>query len=96
VTNEILDSADMIREFFGEGEGRTDQSRDALPYRIIETLEVIGFPGFLRDSSVLPCRNDPFRDGIWVRMDHCLCTGDRRHIGPELNGIQLSIRALIH
>ena len=31
VANEIRDSADVIRKFFGKGEGLTYQTRDALP-----------------------------------------------------------------
>jgi hypothetical protein len=38
VTKEIRDSPDVMREFFGKGKGRTYQTSDALPSRIIETF----------------------------------------------------------
>jgi hypothetical protein len=83
VTNKILDGADVIRECFGEGEGLTHQAGHALSQRVIEALNVIGFPGVLRDGTVLPRWNDPFIDGILVRMKRRLCTVEQRNIGLE-------------
>ena len=36
MANEILDSADVVRELFGKGEGLTHETRDALPQRVNE------------------------------------------------------------
>ena len=56
---EVFDSTDMVRQLFREGQRITDEAGDALPERVVETLDVIGFPRVLRDSFVLCSRNNP-------------------------------------
>ena len=73
-----------MRQLFGEYEGITDETGDALSSCVIEALDVIGFPGVLRDGFVLRCRNGPGVDGILVGREHCLVSVDRRKIGPQL------------
>ena len=48
-----------MRQFLGEREGLTHETGYALPQRVIEALDVIGFPRVLRDSFVLCSRNNP-------------------------------------
>jgi hypothetical protein len=81
---EIFDGTDMIGEFFGKGQGVTYETGDALPQRVIETLDMIGFPGVLRDGFVLCRRNDPCVDGIWIGIERRLLTVPRRQIRPQL------------
>jgi hypothetical protein len=59
---EVFDGTNMIGEFFGKCQGVAYETGDTLPQRIIETLDIIGFPGVLRDDSVLCRRNDPCID----------------------------------
>ena len=63
---EVFDGADVIGEFLGKGQGVADETGDALPQRVIETLNMISFPRVLRDGFVLRCRNDPCVDGILI------------------------------
>ena len=50
---EVFDGTDMVRQLFGESQSVTDEARDTLPQRVIEALNMIGFPGVLRDGFVL-------------------------------------------
>src|SRR5437879_5372107 len=81
---EVFDSTNMIGQLFGKGQGVTDEAGDTLPQRVIETLDMIGFAGVLRDGFVLRCRNYPCVDGILVRIEHCVLAVYRRQIGPQL------------
>ncbi len=47
MANEMLDSADVMRQLFGEREGLTHQTRNTLPQSMVEALDVIGFACFL-------------------------------------------------
>jgi hypothetical protein len=53
MADKILDGADMIGQLFGECQRVTYETGDALPQCVIETLDVIGFPGFLYDGFML-------------------------------------------
>ena len=53
MTDEVFDSTDMVRQLFREGQSVTDEAGNALPQRVIEALNMIGFPGVLRDGFVL-------------------------------------------
>ena len=79
---EVFDSTDMGGPLFGKGQGVTDEAGDTLPQRVIETLEMIGFPGVLRARFGLRRRNNPFIHGVLIRIEHRLGTGPRRKIGP--------------
>src|SRR5712691_9156190 len=73
-----------MRQFLGEREGLAHQTGHALPQCVLETLKMIGFPGFLRTSSVLLCWDHPFIDFILVCMERRLFMVDHRDIGPDL------------
>ena len=78
---EIFDT-DVMSEFFGKSQGVAYETRDALPHRVVETLDVIGFPRVLRDSLVLCCRNDPCVDGL-IRRE-AAAHGKLPKIRPQL------------
>src|SRR5262245_37600433 len=68
MVHEILDSADVMRQLFGEREGLTHQMRNALPQSIVEALDVVGFACFLCNGFV-PIRWDHTCVGIiLIRM----------------------------
>jgi hypothetical protein len=52
VADEILDRTDVMGKFLGERQRSADRSRDALPRRVIEALDALGFPGVLCDGFV--------------------------------------------
>ena len=72
MTNEILDSPDMIREFFGKGQGVTDETVDALPHRVIEArfcLRMDPWPNtFAHDGMCAPRRHTAKRGGVDARV----------------------------
>src|SRR5262245_52586986 len=68
MADEVLNGPDMVGQLFGECQRVTYQTGDALPQGVVEALNVIGFPGFLRDGFVLRRRNDPFVDFILIRI----------------------------
>jgi hypothetical protein len=43
----------MVRQLLGEGQSVPDETGDAPPHRVVETLDVVGFPRVLRDGLVL-------------------------------------------
>jgi hypothetical protein len=47
VADAIFDGTDMVGPLFRERECFPDQTRNMLPQRVIEALDVIGFPGLL-------------------------------------------------
>ena len=57
MANEILDGTDVICQLLGKGERFSDQPRDPLSQRIVESLDVIGYPLLLFDHSMLLCFN---------------------------------------
>jgi hypothetical protein len=59
VVYEKLDGTNVIRQLLGERQRVAHQPRNALPQGVVETLDVIGFTGFLRNGFVLPCRDNP-------------------------------------
>jgi hypothetical protein len=83
VANEVLDGTDVMRQCLGEREGLAHQTGNALPQRVIEALNMIGFPGFLRNGAVLLRGYHPFIDFILVCMERRLFTVDHWHVGPE-------------
>ena len=81
---EVFDDTDMIGELFGKGQGVAYETGDALSQRVIETLDMIDFPGVLRDGFVLCRRNDPCVDGLLIGRECRLLTVHRRKIRPQL------------
>jgi hypothetical protein len=68
VADEEFDSPDVILDLLGEGQCIADEARKALPQSVVEALDVIGFPGFLRDRFVALRRNDAAVYFILVRV----------------------------
>ena len=66
----VFDSADMMGQLFGKGQGGTDEAGDTLPQRVMETLDMIGFPRVLRDRLVLHRRNAPLINGVLSGIGH--------------------------
>ena len=60
MANEILDGTNVIRQFLGEGERFSDQPRDPLSQRAVESLDMIGNALLLFDDSMLLLWNDTF------------------------------------
>ena len=58
MANEILDGTDVICQLLGKGERFSDQPRDPLSQRTVESLDVIGYPLLLFDDSMLLLWND--------------------------------------
>ena len=81
---EIFDGTNMVRQLFGKGEGVTNEPGDALPHRVIEALDMIGFAGLLRDGFVLCCWNDPCVDSLLIGIECRPLAVHRRKIGPQL------------
>ena len=44
---EKLDGANVVRQLLGERQRVAHQPRNALPQGVVETLDVVGFTGFL-------------------------------------------------
>jgi len=84
MADKILDGADMIGQLFGECQGVTYETGNALPQRVIEPLDVISFPGFLRDGFMLSSRNHSCVDFIFIRIEHRLLTIHRGEVCPQL------------
>jgi hypothetical protein len=86
VADEILARTDVMGGFLGERQRSADQTRDALPQRVIEALEAIGFPGVLCDGFV-PLRRTHIGIGVvLIRMESGLLTVHQRDLGPQLFG----------
>jgi hypothetical protein len=58
-----------------------------LPEGVVETFNVIGFPGFLRDGLVSSHRNHALIGVILIRMERGLLTVYQRDLGPQFFGI---------
>ena len=84
MADDIRDGPDMIGQRFGACERVTPQTGDMLPQCAIETLEVMGFPGVLRDGCVLRSWNHPCIDFIVIRRERRLLTVHRGQVGPPL------------
>ena len=86
MANEILDSANVMRQLFGEREGLAYQTSNALPQGVIEAFDVMGFPRLLRDGFV-PLRRHHSGVGVLViRMEGGLFPVDQRHLRPQRFG----------
>ena len=84
MADEVCDGTKMIGELFGEGQGVTYETGDALPQRVSEPLDMIGVAGWLRDGFGWRSRNDSCRDGILVGIERGMLAGHCRTIGPQL------------
>lgn len=84
MADEVLDGPDMIGQLFGEGQGIPHQPGDALPQGVIETLDMIGFAGVLRNGFVLRSGNHACVDSIVIRIERRPLAVHHRKIGPQL------------
>jgi len=59
VANAVFESADVMGQLFGERERLTHQTGHALPYHVLEALDVLGLPRWLRDRFLALLRDTP-------------------------------------
>ena len=85
MADEILDGTDMMSQLLGERQRFPDQTRDTLPQRVIEALDVLGSPGVLRDGFMLLRRNDTAISVVLIRVECGLRTVHPRDLGPQLS-----------
>ena len=67
VTNEQFNGPDMVGKLLGKGQRVADQPCNALPQRVVEPFNVIGFPRQLTDCFVLRHRNHLLIHHILIR-----------------------------
>ena len=72
MANEILDGTDVICQLLGEGERFSDQPRDPLSQRTVESLDVIGYPLLLFDHPMLLLWNDTFIGLPSICIESCM------------------------
>ena len=86
MADEEFDGTYVVRQFLGERQRVAHQTRNALSQGVVEALEVIGFPGFLRDGFVSSHRNHALIGVILIRMKRGLFPVYQRELGPQLFG----------
>src|SRR5215470_13686162 len=84
VTNEQFNGPDMVGELLGKGQRGADQSGHALPQRVVEPFDVIGFPRQLADRPVLRRRNHLRIHHILIRVKRGVLTVRWRDLGPQV------------
>jgi len=67
-------------------QGVTDETGDALSPRGIETLKVLGCPGFLCDGLVVRSRKHAWVDCLMIRRERRLLTVHHEQVGLQLLG----------
>jgi hypothetical protein len=82
VADEELDGPDMVGELLGKGQRVADQPGHALPQRVVETFDVIGFARQLADGFVLRRRNHFLIHHILIRVKRGVLTVRLRNLGP--------------
>jgi hypothetical protein len=83
VIEEEFDGPNVMLDLFGEGQGGANETRQALPQGIVESFEVIRFPGVLRDGFVALRWDDALIDVIVIRVKRCVCLIDFGDRGPQ-------------
>src|SRR5215475_8726238 len=73
-------------DLLGEGQGIADKARKALPQRVVEALDVVGFPCLLRDRFVALRRHDTPVYFILVRVKCGLVLIDLGDRSPQSFG----------
>jgi len=76
----------VVSEFRGERQRFTDQTREALAQRVIEALDIIGFPGMLRHSLVPLRRHHTSIGVILIRVERGLLTVHHQDLRLQLWG----------
>jgi hypothetical protein len=82
----IRERTEVLGQFLGARQGVTDQRREALPQRVMEALEVMGFPGVLRHRRVALRRHHTRLGGIVIRVARGWLTVHHRDLRPHLFG----------
>src|SRR5215467_7532481 len=70
-------------DLLGEGQCSADEARQALPQRVVEALNVVGFPCVLRDGFVALRRDDAVVDFILIRVKYRVFLIDLRDLAPQ-------------
>ena len=83
MADEEFDSPDVILDLLGEGQCIADEARKALPQRVVEALNVVGFPCLLRDGFVALHRNDAVVYFILIRVKYSVFLIDLRDLAPQ-------------
>ena len=68
MADEELDRTHVVLHLLGEGQGVADEARETLTQGVVEALDMIGFPCFLRDGFVAFRRNDALVYFILIRV----------------------------
>lgn len=69
MADEVLAGPAMVGQLLRECQRVTHHTGDALPQGVVEALNVVGFPGFLRDGVVLRRRTHPCVGFILIRIE---------------------------
>lgn len=68
MADEKLDRTDVVLSLLGEGQRGADEAGHALPQRVVEPFDMIGFSRFFRNGFVALRRNDAVVHVILIRM----------------------------
>jgi hypothetical protein len=90
VTNKQLHGADMVGELLREGQRLAHQTGHVLAQRVVETLEVIGFPRERVDRAVLCRGHHLFIHHILIRVKRGVLTVGLRNLGPQVLGTRVA------
>jgi hypothetical protein len=82
VADEQLNGPDVVRELLGKRQRLAHQTGYALPQRVIEALDVIGFARQLGDRAVLRGRNHAFVHDVVIGVKRGVLTIGQRNLGP--------------
>lgn len=82
VTDAILDRTDVLDELLGKRQRPANQAGHPLPYRVVETLHVMGFAGQRADRLLLGGRNHTCVSHILLGMQRRLFTVRWWDLGP--------------
>ena len=82
VANEVLNGTNVMGQLLGEGECIAHEPRYPLPQRIVEPLNMLGFPGQFTDGFMLGGRDDPFVDHLLIGVKHGVLTVRFRDLHP--------------
>ena len=82
VADKQLDSTDMMSELLGKRQCFADQPGHPLAQRVVEPLDMIGFPRQLADRPMLRRRNHPCIHHILIRVKCRVLPLGRRNLRP--------------
>src|SRR5215831_10358540 len=94
VADEQLDGPDMVGQLLGKRQRVADQPGHALPQRVVEPFDVIGFARELADGLVLRRRNHFLIDHILIRVKRGVVPVGWRNLGPQV--LATRVAAIAH